>query len=339
MLQKKCDQYWPNEGSAKYGDVTVELLDNLVYFDFTIRTFKLTCASTTRIVKQFHFTTWSDHGALTNPTPLLNFRRKVQLFNPDSSAPLIIHCSAGIGRTGTYIAIDYLLQQARAEGVVDVLKCANLMRANRINMIQTWSCALYWPEEYGYTVEYGPLSIELLSSQDADPVSVRIFRLSNRLKGEERAVKQFQLKSWSDFQKVPSNSSDLLQLYDSVQDWIKQNGRGPVTVHCMNGASKSGLFCAISLLFERMQRDHEVDVFQTVKTLRINRPQFIEDIVSIKMRLKTLRINRPQFIEDIKYFLAGPYVIFRCHLSDDGDDDDDDDTRTTYFVFDILLNL
>lgn len=49
-------------------------------------------ASTTRIVKQFHFTTWSDHGALTNPTPLLNFRRKVQLFNPESSAPLIIHC-------------------------------------------------------------------------------------------------------------------------------------------------------------------------------------------------------------------------------------------------------
>jgi hypothetical protein len=47
-----------------------------------------------------------------------------------------------------------------------------------------------------------------------------------------------------------------------------------------NGAKKSGLFCGINLMFERMQRDHEVDVFQTLKTIRVNRPQFIEDIVS-----------------------------------------------------------
>lgn len=46
--------------------------------------------------------------------------------------------SAGIGRSGTYIAVDYLLQQAKAEGVIDLLQCAQLMRSNRVNMIQTW---------------------------------------------------------------------------------------------------------------------------------------------------------------------------------------------------------
>lgn len=57
-----------------------------------------------------------------------------------------------------------------------------------------------------------------------------------------------------------------------------------LTIFCMifdrNGAKKSGLFCGINLMFERMQRDHEVDVFQTLKSIRVNRPQFIEDIVS-----------------------------------------------------------
>ena len=48
--------------------------------------------------------------------------------------------SAGIGRSGTYIAVDYLLHQAKTEGVVDLLKCAQLMRSNRVNMIQTWVC-------------------------------------------------------------------------------------------------------------------------------------------------------------------------------------------------------
>lgn len=51
-----------------------------------------------------------------------------------------IFFSAGIGRTGTYVGLDYVNEQAKAEGFVDVLKCAQLMRANRTNMIQTWVC-------------------------------------------------------------------------------------------------------------------------------------------------------------------------------------------------------
>ena len=46
-------------------------------------------------------------------------------------------CSAGIGRTGTYIGLHYLIDQAAEEGRVDVLRAVHIMRSNRVNMIQT----------------------------------------------------------------------------------------------------------------------------------------------------------------------------------------------------------
>jgi len=75
------------------------------------------------------------------PTSLLAFHRKFRSYDGESSAgPDIIHCSAGVGRTGTFIALDYLLEQAKAEGVVDVLHCVRRMRHTRVSMIQTQVC-------------------------------------------------------------------------------------------------------------------------------------------------------------------------------------------------------
>ncbi len=50
---------------------------------------------------------------------------------------IVEHYSAGVGRTGTFIALDNLLDQAKAEGIVDVLGCVNHLRENRVNMVQT----------------------------------------------------------------------------------------------------------------------------------------------------------------------------------------------------------
>jgi len=85
-----------------------------------------------------HFTAWPDHGVPMQPTSLLAFHRKFRSYDSESSAgPDIIHCSAGVGRTGTFIALDYLLEQAKAEGVVDIFYCVRQMRQARVNMIQT----------------------------------------------------------------------------------------------------------------------------------------------------------------------------------------------------------
>ena len=52
--------------------------------------------------------------------------------------------------------------------------------------------------------------------------------------GEERAVKQFMFKSWPDYQALPNSVTSLLRMHRLVTDWYKQNGKGPVTIHCMS---------------------------------------------------------------------------------------------------------
>jgi len=92
----------------------------------------------TLAVQQFHFTTWPDHGVPRYPTSLLAFHKKFRGGCSDSpSGPTVIHCSAGVGRTGTFIALDYLLDQAKSERRVDVYGCVCQMRNNRVNMVQT----------------------------------------------------------------------------------------------------------------------------------------------------------------------------------------------------------
>jgi len=91
----------------------------------------------TLAVRQFHFTTWPDHGVPLYPTSLLAFHKKFCCCYDNSSGPTVIHCSAGVGRTGTFIALDYLLDEAKAEGKVDVFGCVCRMRNNRVNMVQT----------------------------------------------------------------------------------------------------------------------------------------------------------------------------------------------------------
>uniref|UniRef100_A0A8C5PRI1 Receptor-type tyrosine-protein phosphatase kappa n=1 Tax=Leptobrachium leishanense TaxID=445787 RepID=A0A8C5PRI1_9ANUR len=90
-----------------------------------------------REVKQFHFTGWPDHGVPYHATGLLSFIRRVKLSNPPSAGPIVVHCSAGAGRTGCYIVIDIMLDMAEREGVVDIYNCVKALRSRRINMVQT----------------------------------------------------------------------------------------------------------------------------------------------------------------------------------------------------------
>jgi len=90
-----------------------------------------------REVRQFHFLVWPDHGVPQYATALLTFRKRVNRYHPEKRGPMVVHCSAGVGRTGTFIAVDVSLKQIEGEGDLDVFNFVRHMRFRRNYMVQT----------------------------------------------------------------------------------------------------------------------------------------------------------------------------------------------------------
>ena len=88
-------------------------------------------------VHQFHYTVWPDHGVPDYATPLLSFHSRVEKFFKRGGAPMVIHCSAGVGRTGTFIAIDTQMQRIRDQSNVDIFNNIRRLRYCRNYMVQT----------------------------------------------------------------------------------------------------------------------------------------------------------------------------------------------------------
>ncbi|CAL1528913.1 unnamed protein product, partial [Lymnaea stagnalis] len=113
IIREKVARYFPDEEESNpyhYGQIVVARTGKLDAKDWEIRTLKLTHATEkkNRFVKHFFFKYWSDHEADINPTDLIDFVRVVQAeTNTQPRAPVVVHCSAGVGRTGTFIAVDY----------------------------------------------------------------------------------------------------------------------------------------------------------------------------------------------------------------------------------------
>ncbi|XP_041434116.1 receptor-type tyrosine-protein phosphatase T isoform X4 [Xenopus laevis] len=134
----KCVRYWPDDTEV-YGDIKVSLIETEPLAEYVIRTFTVQKKGShdIREIRQFHFTSWPDHGVPCYATGLLGFIRQVKFLNPSDAGPITVHCSAGAGRTGCLIAIDIMLDMAENEGVVDIFNCVRELRAQRVNMVQT----------------------------------------------------------------------------------------------------------------------------------------------------------------------------------------------------------
>ncbi|KAM3655219.1 receptor-type tyrosine-protein phosphatase T-like [Ammospiza maritima maritima] len=144
----KCEQYWPEQEQI-YGDFTVTLNNTWTTTGLVKRIFclqKAGCALP-RAVEQFHYLLWPDHGVPRNPSQLLCLVEVVNKRVLEAPAgPVLVHCSAGIGRTGTFIALDFLLKMGKAEGKVDVFRCVQQLREQRVSMVQT-------KEQYSFLYE------------------------------------------------------------------------------------------------------------------------------------------------------------------------------------------
>uniref|UniRef100_A0A8C9Y6Q9 protein-tyrosine-phosphatase n=1 Tax=Sander lucioperca TaxID=283035 RepID=A0A8C9Y6Q9_SANLU len=139
----KCAQYWPDQGCWTYGNIRVSVEDTMVLVDYTIRKFciqqvgDVSGKKPQRLVTQFHFTSWPDFGVPFTPIGMLKFLKKVKNYNPQYAGAIVVHCSAGVGRTGTFIVIDAMLDMMNTERKVDVFGFVTRIRAQRCQMVQT----------------------------------------------------------------------------------------------------------------------------------------------------------------------------------------------------------
>lgn len=136
-----CYRYWPEEGSDLYHIYEVHLVSEHIWCDdYLVRSFYLKNLQTneTRTVTQFHFLTWPDLDVPKSIKALLDFRRKVNKSYRGRSCPIVVHCSDGCGRTGTYCLIDMVLNRmAKGAKEIDIAATLEHIRDQRKNMVKT----------------------------------------------------------------------------------------------------------------------------------------------------------------------------------------------------------
>ncbi|ESN96121.1 hypothetical protein HELRODRAFT_68360 [Helobdella robusta] len=144
--KEKCLKYWPDadEKKCEYGGTIVKFLSLERWLTYEIRKFSVKRSSVEFIVTHMWYTAWPDHGVPENIGSLLNFRyhmwtlvSQLVASNKGNVSNVLVHCSAGVGRTGTLIGLDYLLEQSRETDAVDVAECLLYLRSHRNFMIQT----------------------------------------------------------------------------------------------------------------------------------------------------------------------------------------------------------
>ncbi|XP_012226183.1 tyrosine-protein phosphatase 10D isoform X3 [Linepithema humile] len=136
--REKCDHYWPMDTlPVYYGDICVTILNETHYPDWSITEFMLCRGDVKRVIQHFHFTTWPDFGVPSPPQTLARFVRAFRERVRPDQRPIVVHCSAGVGRSGTFITLDRILQQILVSKYVDIFGIVWAMRKERVWMVQT----------------------------------------------------------------------------------------------------------------------------------------------------------------------------------------------------------
>ncbi|XP_053098317.1 receptor-type tyrosine-protein phosphatase F-like isoform X2 [Pangasianodon hypophthalmus] len=427
--QVKCDQYWPVRGTETYGMIQVTVLDSVELATYSMRTFVLEKNGliVKREVRHFQFMAWPDHGVPEYPASILAFLRRVKACNPSDAGPMVVHCSAGVGRTGCLIVIDAMLERVKHEKTVDIYGHVTCMRSQRNYMVQTedqyifihealleaancgvtevparnlqthiqrlsqpppgetvsamelefkrlanskahascfisanlpcnkfknrlvnimpfestrvclqpirgvegsdyinasyinsyrqqnayiatqgplpettedfwrmlwehnstivvmltdlceigWEhCDQYWPAYRSTRHQY--FVVDTVAEYIMPYYILREFLVTDIRDSQSRMIRQFQFTDWSE-QGLPKTSEGFIVFIGQVHKTKEKFGQdGPITVHCSSGVGRTGVFITLSIVLERMRYERVLDLFQTVKTLRTQRPAMVQ---------------------------------------------------------------
>ncbi|KAK7491298.1 hypothetical protein BaRGS_00017399, partial [Batillaria attramentaria] len=136
--REKSDHYWPADSEPKYyGDLQVVVLNETHMPDWTITEFRVSLGDNSRQVRHFHYKAWPDFGVPKNHSSLIRFVRTVREKLIKDGGPIIAHCSAGVGRSGTFIVLDHVLRLIKEKDEVDIFSIVYSLRRERVLMVQT----------------------------------------------------------------------------------------------------------------------------------------------------------------------------------------------------------
>ncbi|XP_052763642.1 receptor-type tyrosine-protein phosphatase kappa-like isoform X3 [Mya arenaria] len=359
--ETKCEKYWPDQYQSKlYGDTEVVCTFEKLYADFIWRQFMFSKGKQNKEERNLHhlqFTAWPDKDIPDNVTSIIEFRQKVNALPSTFDGPVIVHCSAGVGRTGTYIGLDVLTKEGEAEGAIDIPGCVLKMRQNRPNMVQTLNQYKYLHQAlvHSLTLDCSLIKIDyfhdfmhMMSSKQEIQKQFESFKTKNRflvaqtplpdtvsdfialviqencscivsmetqgiglyvpgdnqslMKGvisifstrdqstrlfvkrmlhfkhdgktkSDVRIPHYEYLDWDRNHNTPKSAEHFVSFIKEVADASKSSHlNGPILVHCMNGAGKSGLACVVSTLLETLSEDNEVSVVNAVRKVRARRP-------------------------------------------------------------------
>ncbi|KAI4467469.1 receptor-type tyrosine-protein phosphatase [Holotrichia oblita] len=129
-------KYWPDINKIiKFNNIIVKYINVVVTANYEIRDFNVSHEGQMRTIQQYHFLTWPAHGVPLYVQNLSIFLKKIFTI-PQSEAPLVVHCSSGVGRTGSVILCDICMRMAIKEDQVDVLHHLYKLREQRVNMVE-----------------------------------------------------------------------------------------------------------------------------------------------------------------------------------------------------------
>ncbi|KAH8405215.1 hypothetical protein KR222_011140, partial [Zaprionus bogoriensis] len=131
----KCHEYYPY--SMRGLSVTVKTKEYFEIYDRTELTVVHEKYGLKEKVVHFYFKKWPDHGCPDDPMHLITFVRKVKAERRPSYSPIVVHCSAGVGRTGTFIGLDLIMQRLKSESKINIFETVKKLRFQRMKMVQT----------------------------------------------------------------------------------------------------------------------------------------------------------------------------------------------------------